>query len=628
MQVRSQFRPQFRLLVAAVAATIPFQSPHAQDVSARLGPVIVTATRTVQNADEALAAVTVFTRAEIERLQASSVQELLRGVAGIGIASNGGAGKVASLFLRGTDSDHVLVLVDGVKIGSATAGAAAIQDLPIEMIERIEIVRGPRSGLYGSEAIGGVIQIFTRRGGRGDGGYAPRLALGAGSQGTHEVSAGVSGGSSAAWFDASAGSFETDGFNACIGRPFPAGAGCYVDEPDRDGYRNRSASLRGGLRFDNGTELQANALRAEGRNHFDGSFENRADVVQEVYGAQLRAPAAANTTLTAAVGRSADRSDGYLGSVFTSRFDTTRDTASVQGDIAFGAASLLTLGVDYQNDRVDGSTQYTVGERANTGVFVEAQTALGAHALQASVRSDDNQQFGSHVTGNLGWGTALGAGVRAYASAGTGFKAPSFNDLYYPGFGNPALEPEESKSVELGLKGTHDGARPAGRWSASVFYTRIDRLIGFDASFVPANIDQARITGFEANFGTTLAGVEIGGTLTLLDPKNRSAGADDGKQLPRRAKQMARIDLDRGFGAWRVGASLNAEGRRYDDQANAVRLGGFATLDLRAEYAFARDWRLQAKVSNATDKVYQTAYLFAQPGRSVFVTLRYQPAAR
>ena len=582
-------------------------------------PIIVTATRTAQTADETLAAVTVITRQDIERQQATSVVDLLRGMPGLGLSNNGGLGKATSVFLRGTESDHVLVLIDGVKVGSATLGTTAFQDIPIDQIERIEIVRGPRSSLYGSEAIGGVIQIFTRKGG---GPLKPYLSLGGGSYKTYNASAGVSGGGERGWFNVSTSGISTEGFNACNGKPSPGGAGCFTYEPDKDGYRNVSGSVRAGYRFDGGIEADAQVLRAEGKNKYDGTTTNESQSVQQVAGGRLRFSPATPWHVALAAGRSRDESDNFKDGVFKSRFDTTRDTASLQNDVTLGAAHLLTLGLDYQNDRVDSTTAYAVTSRRDTGVFTQYQGTFGPQNVQLAVRGDDNEQFGRRTTGGLAWGYDLNGDLRLTASYGTAFKAPTFNELYFPGFGNPNLRPEESQSYELGLRGK--GAW--GRWSLNAYQTEVNDLIAFDAATsAPANIDSARIRGLEATAAARVAEWEVRANLTLLDPENRATGANYGKVLPRRAQEALNLDLDRAFGSYRLGAALQAVGRRYDDLANTRELSGYAILNLRGEYALAKAWRVQARIENLFDKDYQTAAFYNQPGRGFFVTLRYRP---
>lgn len=603
--------PAARISALMAALSIPFPV-HAVDDEA----IIVTATRTARTVDETLAAVTVISREQIEREQAQSVQDLLRATAGLTVTNNGGLGKNTSVFLRGTESDQILVLIDGVKVGSATSGSTPFQDLPVELIERIEIVRGPRSSLYGSEAIGGVIQIFTRKGG---GDFRPAASIGAGSDKTYSASASLSGGSDQSWFTIGASGIDTGGFNACRGS---ASAGCFTNEPDKDGYSNLSANLRVGHRFGGGTEVDFHALRTDGNSEFDGGSQNESESSQQVIGGTLRLQASQAWTSTLSLGTSQDVSDNFKDGVFSSRFKTTRDTVSWQNDLAIGSDHLMTVGISGDRDKVDSTTAFAVNSRNNTGVFGQYQGNFGASDVQLSARNDDNEQFGNHGTGGASWGYAFDGGTRLFVSYGTAFKAPTFNELYFPSFGNSALQPETAKSTEIGASG-HTGS---GHWNVNVFETQVDNLIAFDASIsAPNNVDEARLRGIEISTGTRRGPMSAEATLTLLDPENRASGANFGKVLPRRAEESLRMNLDHDFGQYRFGATVIAEGRRYDDLANTRRLAGYATMDLRAEYFLNKDLRLQGRVENLFDKQYETASFFNQPGRGVFVTLRYQP---
>jgi vitamin B12 transporter len=616
--MKKTYGPAGLALLAVCSGSLEAEAQPAKEVVA-LAPVIVTASRTAETADETLASVTVIAREDIERSQALSVQEVLRGLAGISIANNGGLGKNTSLFLRGTESDHVLVLIDGIKVGSATLGQAAFQDFPLEQIERIEVVRGPRSSLYGSEAIGGVIQIFTRRGG---GATRPYFSAGAGTHSTSSLVAGLQGGGERSWFHLGLSNLDTQGFNACTGKPFPGGAGCFTIEPDADGYRNRAGSLRLGHRFDNGTEVDFHALRAKGQNEFDGTFVNESESMQQVVGVRLKFSPFSRWQVSLSAGQSRDESDNFLNGVFQSRFDTRRDLFSLQNDIALAANQLATVGFDYQNDQVDSTTAFAVTSRRNEGLFAQYLARLGAHDLQMSLRRDDNEQFGVETTGSAAWGYEFVQGLRFTASYGTAFKAPTFNELFFPGFGNPNLQPEESRSAEVGL----EGMGRLWRWSLHAYQTQVDNLIAFDAAtFLPQNIDQARIRGIEGMVSGQLAGWRIATQATLLDPENRSSGPNHGKVLPRRAEQAFRLDVDRDIDRFTIGATVVAEGRRFDDLANTRRLGSYATVDLRAEYRIQKDWAVQLKVGNVFDKHYETAAFFPQDGTHVFVTLRYRP---
>jgi vitamin B12 transporter len=612
----------FPALAAPLTAAL-LALPIAQaEEPTELDPVVVTATRTPEPETQTLASVTVIDRAEIERRQARSVPDLLRGLAGVTVTGSGGPGQPASVLVRGTDADQVLVLIDGVKMGSATLGSVQFENLPIAQIERIELVRGPRSSLYGSEAIGGVIQIFTRKGG---GPLTPRVSVGAGTYETASGSLGLSGGGDKGWFNLGGSLEQTEGFNACNGRPDPF-AGCGVFEPDKDGYRNRSVSARGGYRLNERVELDAHLLQSDNEVDFDGGpfSGNSARSEQRVLGASARLKPLEPWTLTLAGGRSWDQYRAFFEDAFLGRFDTERDTLTLQNDLALAPGQLLTLGVDYQEDRVDGTIDYTEDSRDNTGLFGQYQGRWGDLDAKLSLRQDDNQQFGTQGTGNAALGYGFAGGLRVVASYGTAYKAPTFNDLYYPFFGNPDLDPEQSRSSELEVS----GGLPAGRWSLSLYQTTIDELIAFDPfTFQVANIDEALIRGLEASTSLGLRDWGLGGNLTLMDPENRSEGSNEGNLLPRRPEQALSLDLDRRIGTWSIGATVNRIGRRFDDLANQVRLDPYTLVGLRAEYALSESLRLQARLDNLLDEDYETAAFYNQPGRGFYLTVRYEPPA-
>lgn len=615
-----------RPLFLAIAAALPLvpHAAHAVTAAIDLDEVVVTGTRTAIRLIDSIAPAQVIDRDEIERSQASSLPDLLRGRAGIDLINQGGPGKLTTISMRGTESDHVLVLVDGVRMGSATAGLVMFQDLPLEQIDRIEIVRGPRSSLYGSEALGGVIQIFTRR----DQGVAtPRFSAGFGSHNLRQASAGIGAGGERGWYGVDVAYQRTDGIDACSGSA-TLFAGCFADEPDRDGYRNRSLNLRGGLDLAPDLALEASLLRAESENEYDGTVfgGNESENLQQAVGTKLSWTVSPRLLLTAQAGRSYDKSDNYFVDEATPRslvseFDTRRDTASLQADVDLAADRTLSVGVDWQDDRVDSTTDYDVATRDNLGVFAGFHGAFGAHRLQASLRHDDNQQYGTHTTGSLGWGMSLDHGLRLTAGYATGFRAPSFNELYFPYSGNPTLGPETSRSLNAGVSQAGDG----WRWALDAYQTNVDDLVGYDSGFNLIQADRARIRGAELTTGIEWAGWDVGLQLSHVDPRNRSQGANRDNLLTRRARNSGRVDVDREFGAFRLGATLNGAGHRYDDAANLVRLGGFATTDLRVEYAFAPAWRVQARLANVFDRQYETIRWYNQPGREFMVTLRYAP---
>ncbi|MBK1703983.1 TonB-dependent vitamin B12 receptor [Halochromatium glycolicum] len=609
------------IIVAAGLGVNPSARAQVEDVT-ELSPVVVTAARTAETADETLASVTVIDRAEIEQRQSKTMRDVLRGLPGVALSSTGGPGASTSLYLRGTESDHTLVLIDGIKVGSATTGAPPWQHIPVEQIERVEVVRGPRSSLYGSEAIGGVVQILTRRGQQGP--LTPRLSLGAGTHNTIRASGGLSAGTERGWFDAGLGFEQTQGFNACDGEPFVGG--CFVDQPDDDGYTNKNGRLSGGWDLADWLEVEASFMRSEGETEYDGGAfaGNRDKTALQTARLRFDLQPLAIWSSRIEIGRSWDDSKIYHEDDFLDRFDTRRDLLSWQNDIAVAPGHQLTLGVDHQRDQISTTLIYNDDARDNTGYFAQYLGRFGALDAQLSLRQDDNSQFGGHGTGSAALGYRFGNGLRLSASYGTAFKAPTFNELYFPGFGNPDLKPEQSRTAEVGLAGGH----PWGRWAANLYQTDVDELIATNlvgTQYLPENIDESRIRGLELWTTAELSGWLLDANLTLLDPRNESEGPNNGNLLARRPEQTFRLDADRQFGRIGVGGTLFVSGRRFDESANRVRLDGYTLVDLRADYAFSDALRLQARVENLLDEDYETAAYYNQPGRTLFVSLLYQP---
>lgn len=613
------------LYLAALGGLLFIPAAHAQE-AADLDTVTVTATRTAEAVERVLAAVEVIDRAQIERSQAQSLPQLLQGHAGVQTVNQGGPGKLSSVFLRGTDSDHLLVLVDGVRVGSTTAGTAALQDLPLAQIERIEIVRGPHSGLYGADAIGGVIHVFTRGGGKP--GTVLRAHAGVGSHGWQDAGAGLDWRGQRGWLGADVAHQQTDGIDACrVATPTPFSGGCFIaqPQPDRDGYRNRSLSLRGGWQPVDALELRLQGLRAEGRNDFDGDFIDRSDTLQQVLGGRLAWTASERVRVSLSAGRNTDISDNALQGMGVNRYRSTRDSAGLQLDWDLAAQHAISAGLDWQRDAADVADAFSpfAAERDNRAGFVQYRGQWNRQSLQAAVRHDDNAQFGGHGTGHVAWGLQLNDAWRLNARYGTAFKAPSFNDLYFPFFGNPDLQPETARSVELGLR---HAPGSQWHWQAQLYRTRIDDLIAFDvASGKPANLDAAQIQGAEFTMQGDMSGwqwsTQLGYTHALS-----VGGFADGAWLPRRARWSGRIDLDRRHGDWSWGVSAVGQGRRYDDVANTLPLGGYGTLDARVAWQPSAQWQLQAGVRNLLDKTYETASFYRQPGREWLLQLRYRRA--
>lgn len=604
----------FGVLIASIAPAI---ANAAQTVDS-LEEVIVTASRRPERLVDTLVSASLMDRSTIETRQYASFAQLLADLPGVVVANNGGIGKASSLFIRGAEADHNLVLVNGLRWSSTTLGTAAVQDLPLELIERVEVVRGPRSSLYGADAVGGVVQIFTRRAPVSSTTQWDALA-GYGSAQTRNLAINAGASTEGGFWQFGVSSLESSGTNSCRGFGAPIFAGCFTDEPDDDGYRNTSVTARGGLELGGRSTLEGFVSLTTGRVEFDGSFQNSAKIRQGGVGASLSVKPADNRSASLQIGRTIDESRNFSGSRFVSRFDTARDSASLQAEQPITGTLSAIVGADYLRDSVSSTTAYTETSRQNLGLFTELQQRLGAHTVQAGLRYDDNQRYGGKTTASIGWGWKFQPGWHLTATAGSGFKAPSFNELYFPGFSNAALKPENSTSIETALRWSGNTAS----FGVTTYENRIDDLIGFDANFSPVNVDETLIRGIELTGAAALGAWRLSGSAEWLTPRNESPGSNRGKLLPRRAKQVARLDLERSFGAISLGARTQYQGRRYDNLANTRVLNPWFLLDLRAEWAVNPSLRVQARLDNALDRRYESASFYAQPGREWHLALRY-----
>jgi vitamin B12 transporter len=604
-------------LAALLAAGCPLLAVAQEDFS-DLNPVIVTASRSSQALESAVASVTVITRDDIDRLQPHSVDELLTGLVGISIANNGDLGKTTSVFVRGTNPNHVLVLIDGVKIGAATTGSAAWEQLPVEQIDHIEIVRGPSSSLYGSEALGGVVQIFTRHGAPGAPDL-PSFEMSGGSHGTYQGEVGYSGSASNGWYDASASGLYTNGIPICVANA-PVTASCYTTTPQQ-GFWSGSGAFSAGYRWASGLAT-LDLLRAEGDTRYDGNIfsGNESRVVQQVLGTSVSVMPLEPLSITLAAGQSLDRTRQYFSGSPAGFFNTRRDTFSWLNQFSLTPAQKFLLGADFERDVIASDTDYAVKSRHDTGVFGLYQWFAGRQELQLSERYDHNQQFGDHYTGSAQWAYRWRDALRLTASYGTAFKAPTLNDLYFPFYGDPSLRPETSHSIEIGVGGRWNVLR----WAINAYQTQIEDLIEYNpVTRGAANIDRARIRGLETQLAAHRQDWAAQLQVTWLDP--RDSGVKHGELLPRRAQYTARLDLDHHFGDVSIGTTLFDTGRRFEDPANTHRLGGYGTLDVRVAWRFQSHWELQALLKNALNKDYESARYYNQPGRSAYLTLRYVP---
>jgi vitamin B12 transporter len=575
-----------------------------RDQALKLPDTLISANRQVEARNDSSAANTVFTREDIDRLQPSDVPDLLRRVPGVQVAQTGGRGSLPGIYIRGTQSAQSLVLVDGQRIGNSTSGDSNLQHLNIEQMERVEVLRGSRSVIYGSDAIGGVIQIFTRRG--TEQGLQPRLHLGFGSQQTWERSLGLSGDDEKTRFNLGASLDETAGLD----RTHES----YPSDSDHDAYRNKSLSLSFSHALTDDVEVGANLLDNRGRSEFDNPFgrfdmDTFESVQQQPYSdfnvssLSSYVDARVNETWKTRIefGHSENREKTFdkLSDERTV-FNTYRDSVNWQNDLTLDARNSLILGGDWYEDRVNSSTAFDEDSRWNRAAFIQHRYQADSFSTEIGLRHDDNQQFGNQNTWSGTFTLPLNPDNDVLLSYSEGFRAPTFNDLYYPDFSNPDLKPETSKSYELQWRSQ---LSDSARLEASIYRTDLEDAIIFGSNSRPQNVASARINGFEAALKQELFGWQSNLGVAIIDPRDR----DTGHTLARRARRTASWDVDRQFDRLGLGASWQLVSGSYDDLNNTQSLGGYGTLGLRSSWALNREIKLDLKVDNLLDKGYSRA---------------------
>jgi vitamin B12 transporter len=571
-----------------------------RDQALKLPDVLISANRQVEARNDSSAANTVFTREDIDRLQPSSVTDLLRRVPGVQVGQTGGRGSLPGIYIRGTKSAQSLVLVDGQRIGNSTSGDSNLQHINIEQVERVEVLRGSRSVIYGSDAIGGVIQIFTRRG--TEQGLQPRLHMGFGSNQTWERSLGLSGGDEKTRFNLGASLDETAGIN----RTHES----YPSDGDHDEYRNQSLSLSLSHALTDDVEIGANVLDNRGKSEIDSpSYQQRPYSDFTVSGVSSYVDARINDLWKTRVefGHSENREKSFDKlSDERSVFNTYRDSVNWQNDLTLNERNSLILGGDWYEDRINSSTAFDKDSRWNRAAFIQHRYQADSFSTELGLRRDQNQQFGSQNSWSGTFTLPLNPDNDVLLTYSEGFRAPTFNDLYYPGFSNPDLKPETSKSYEMQWRSQ---LTDTSRLEASLYRTDLKDAIIVGSNDRPQNVASARINGFEAALKQELFGWQSALGVAIIDPQDRASG----HTLARRARRTLSLDLDRQFDRLGLGASWQAVSSSYDDENNQQPLGGYALLALRSSWALNREIKLELKVDNLLDKGYSRA-LYSHDG--------------
>lgn len=603
------------LSVSAAFSPLSFAQTSADQ---SLAPVLVTASRNAQKIGDVIADSTVITAEEIAESGQTSIIDLLQTQRSIEIKRNGGAGSDADVYIRGANSKQTILLIDGVRSVSSTSGSPTWSAIPLSQIERIEIVRGPLSSLYGADAVGGVIQVFTKKGSG-----APRLTFsaGAGTYGERVVTAGVSGsteGEHTIRYSINASQEESDGFSSRVGKGF---------DPDKDGYTKHSLSGQVSWELAKGQELGFSFLNSRNDAAYDGSdipaFKPYIVSDVDVYSIYSRNQITSNWSSLFQVSRSYNKQQQYI-SPKPSINNTMQDQFSWQNDLRIGT-DLLQVLVERREESVVNTDQKSQNRSRGTNSLALAyQLEREKHLGSASVRYDNSSAYGSNVTGSLGYGYRLSKVLRVSGSVGTSFRAPTYNDLYYaPNFGNPDVKPEKGKNTEIGVY--YDDGK--SDFSIAYYHNEITDLIvsrkpcpnivlGTSCAY---NLNSALLTGVSVGASTKLADFRLYGTMDWQDPRDKATNT----LIERRARYHGTLGFTHTYGPLKSGADVIFSGYRYDAAKQVNRMGGYALLNLHASYDLNGDWQLFGRWNNALDKKYEVARTYQTPGSNVFVGVRY-----
>ncbi len=612
-----------RLLAGCVLLRLA-TSAWAQAEASPGSTVQVIGTRAATALDRVVADVVVLDRERIRASSADSVEDLLRRAGGIQLSRNGGPGQSASILIRGSGASNTLVLVDGVRVGSATLGQTDLAAISLAQVERIEIMRGPGSSLYGADAIGGVVNIVTRRGE----GAAPYLSanVAVGNDRSGEAYAALSGAQSVFDYALSISGETSKGVSAL--RPGDA-FGQY--NPDSDGFTRGGLQLNGGISWQKGQRIGASYSASRLRSQFDSAqfsppgflpdatpdFRNRLDTQL----ATLDYQGVLSPEWTNAVRLSYQSDQLQSGADFVSVYDTARRQVTAQATWSPTPQQQLVAAIDLLRESIT-SSDYQAPDRDNTGLVLGYTGRFGMQKVQADLRWDHNSAYGNQTTGKLGWGMDVAQGWSVRAVAGTAFRAPTFNDLYFPDFGVATLQPERSRSIEGGL----NYSALQTTLSATAYYNKVSDLIGYqaDPDLCPpgfafgcaANTSRALLQGITIQGLQQLGKFQFTLTLDWLNAKD----TDIRQPLPRRASNQQTLAVDWNDGPWQLGGTLLNVGSRPDA---GVLLPAYQLLNLNARWRVERDWQLEARLLNALAKDYEPVHDYQGAGRQFWIGLRY-----
>jgi vitamin B12 transporter len=604
--------PHTRRTGIALAAAF-LVSPVFAEAQSSLNPVVITATRSAQPLSDLIADVTVIDRDVIERSGASGLADVLARVPGIEISRNGGLGNATSVFVRGGESRYTAVYVDGVRVETQSiSGGVTWENIPLTLIDRIEVLRGPASAVYGSDSMSGVIQIFTRK---GEGGFTPSLSTGFGTYGTRKTEAAFSG--AVGDFDYAVGAVDesSNGFNV---RPISTQNG------DDDGYARQSSNARLGWQLTRNHRIEAVGLSSNMNSRYDTNLTKDDRNLHQLQTMGLHWKAnwsdAYNTTLSVT-----DARNRYETEPSPSYALTQLRGYLFQNEYRIGA-QLFTAALERREDQF-GSINTTPAstQRSQNGLALGYGYAGQKNSLQFHVRQDQDSEFGIQNTGSMAYGYALTPQWRLTASAASAFRAPTLYQRFSV-YGVSTLQPESGRNLELGVR-YGEGTAHA---SVIVYRNMINNLITYATSNTGCtnspsgcygNVGQAEYKGITFAGDQRVSDVNLRASLDIQDPRDSSTGL----MLARRSNQHGTLGADTRTGRWTYGVESQLSGKRYEDAANTVELSSYALFNIFARVEVARDWSVLMRLDNATNTPYQLANTYATAGRSFFVSLTWAP---
>ena len=608
------------LPLALVAAFPSFSQTQAMP---QLAETVVTATRNVQLLSAALPHTTVITREDIERSQATDLVTLLQRESGLQRTQNGGIGSTSSIFMRGAAALETLVLIDGVPQNKQDAsGAVSLEHIMLDSIERVEIVRGNVSAIYGSGAIGGVIQIFTKTGSRAP---SAALSLELGPRAFKKLSGSASAAVGDTALSVTLSRIKTDGFSA-INPVQQPGA-----NPDADGYANTSVDLSATHRLSKDHRFGFKLFKSTGEVDYDNALGAPTDIQNATTRLNQDTVFTDNTfgnwrsrlSLSEQSDKSRFFDNGAYGS--TATFVTRARVLNWVNTLALGNDWIVTGGLEQQRQRVETTTtseyDFPYDQKRNaTAVFAGVEGKVGPGALQLNVRHDKVGDL-KESTGYIGYGYPVTDQFKLVASASTAFIAPPLGYLFAPGYGNPQLKPELARSKEVGLQYEQGGHLVR----ATYFDTRIKDQLNFDSiTYVFANISHTRNDGMELSYKGLVGQTDLRASLTLQDPVNELTQ----QRLNRRASAMMSAGVSQPIGAFRVNADLQYSGKRPDVYTDVntfqlvnTTLASYILVNLSGAYKLTPELTLKARLDNAFDRKYQTVFGYNQQPRSLYVGL-------